>query len=51
VSGLAESTVFEADIILPRPELRLVSPQTSARVTVHVEQDKGAVITPPAKKK
>jgi len=51
VSGLAESTVFEADIILPRPELRLVSPQTSARVTVHVEQDKGAAKTPPAKKK
>ena len=26
ISGLAESTVFEADIILPRPELRFVSP-------------------------
>jgi YbbR domain-containing protein len=51
VSGLTESTVFEADIILPRPELRLVSPQTSARVTVHVEQDKGDAKTPPAKKK
>ena len=51
VSGLTESTVFEADIILPRPELRLVSPQTSARVTVHVEQDKGDVKTPAAKKK
>jgi YbbR domain-containing protein len=51
VSGLTESTVFEADIILPRPELRLVSPQTSARVTVHVEQDKGDSKTPPAKKK
>jgi YbbR domain-containing protein len=51
VSGLAESTVFDADIILPRPELRLVSPQTSARVTVHIEQDKGVAKTPPAKKK
>ena len=51
VSGLTESTVFEADIILPRPELRLVSPQTSARVTVHVEQDKGDAKTPPVKKK
>ena len=51
VSGLTESTVFEADIILPRPELRLVSPQTSARVTVHVEPDKGDAKTPPAKKK
>jgi len=51
VSGLTESTVFEVDIILPRPEFRLVSPQTSARVTVHVEQDKGDAKTPPAKKK
>jgi YbbR domain-containing protein len=51
VSGLAESTVFEADIILPRPELRLVSPQTSARVTVHIEPDKSAAKAPPAKKK
>jgi hypothetical protein len=50
VSGLAESTVFEADIILPRPELRLVSPQTSARVTVHIEPDKGTAKAPPAKK-
>jgi YbbR domain-containing protein len=51
ISRLAESTVFEVDIILPRPELRLVSPQTSARVTVYVEPDKGAAKTPPAKKK
>jgi YbbR domain-containing protein len=50
VSGLAESTVFEADIILPRPDLRLISPQTSARVTVHIEPDKGAAKAPPAKK-
>ncbi len=51
VSGLAESTVFEADIILPRPELRLVSPQTRARVTVLVEPDKGAAETAAARKK
>jgi len=38
VSGLTESTVFDADIILPRPELRFVTPQTRARVTVHVEE-------------
>jgi YbbR domain-containing protein len=49
-SGLAESTVFEVDIILPRPELRIISPQTSARVTVHIEPDKGAAKTPSAKK-
>jgi YbbR domain-containing protein len=51
ISRLTESTVFEVDIILPRPEFRLVSPQTSARVTVHVVQEKGAAKTPPAKKK
>ena len=51
ISRLAESTVFEVDIILPRPELRLVSPQTSARVTVYVEPDKGPVKATPAKKK
>lgn len=42
VSGLAQSTVFDADIILPRPELRFASAQTDARVTVHVEPDKPA---------
>ncbi len=47
VSGLAESTVFDADIILPKPELRLISPQTSARVTVVVEDTRGGA----AKKK
>jgi YbbR domain-containing protein len=51
VSGLVESTVFEADIILPRPELRLVSPLTRARVTVHVEPLKGAAKTSLVKKK
>jgi len=50
VSGLAESTVFEVDIILPRPELRLVSLQTSARVTVLVEEDKAAERSAPARK-
>lgn len=42
VSGLTVSTVFEADIILPRPELRLVSPQRTARVSVLVEPDPAA---------
>jgi YbbR domain-containing protein len=51
VSGLTESTVFEADIILPRPELRLVSPLARARVTVHVEPVKGAAKPSPVKKK
>lgn len=54
VSRLTETTVFDTDIILPRPELRLVSPLTSARVTVHVEKDQPAAKTqakaPAAKK-
>jgi hypothetical protein len=50
VTGLTESTVFDADIILPRPELRFVSAQTSARVTVHIEPAK-AVAAPAPKKK
>ncbi len=50
VTGLTESTVFDADIILPRPELRFVSAQTSARVTVHVASAK-AVAAPAPKKK
>jgi len=51
VSGLAESTVFESDIILPRPELRLVSAPASARVTVLIEPDKDAARTAPSRKK
>ncbi len=50
VAGLAQPTVFDADIILPRPELRFVSPQTSARVTVIIEAEKAAP-GPAAKKK
>jgi YbbR domain-containing protein len=50
VSGLVESTIFEVDIILPRPELRLVSPPTRARVAVQVEPVKGAAKTSPVKK-
>jgi len=51
ISGLAESTVFEADIILPRPELRLVSAKTSARVTIHLEPDKAAARKAAVRKK
>lgn len=50
VSGLAQSTVFDADIILPRPELRFTAAQTDARVTVVIESDKPARV-PPAKKR
>ncbi len=48
ISGLAQSTIFDADIILPRPELRFVSSQTSARITVIIEAEETA---PPAKPK
>jgi YbbR domain-containing protein len=45
VTGISQPTVFDADIILPRPELRFVATRTSARVAVHVAPD------PPAAKK
>ena len=51
ISGLSGSTVFEADIILPRPELRLVSPQARARVRIFVEAEKAAAKAAPARKK
>jgi len=50
VSGLTQSTVFDADIILPRPELRFVGSQTSARVTVVIESERAAG-APAAKRK
>jgi len=50
VTGLAQSTVFDADIILPRPELRFVSPETSARVSVRIVADKAAAKPAPKKK-
>jgi len=51
VSGLAASTVFDVDIILPRPELRFVAPKTSARVTVHIEETDKPAAKAPVKKK
>jgi len=51
VSGLTESTVFDTDIILPRPELRFASAETSARVTVHIEASKPAAKAAAKKKK
>ncbi|HOW84616.1 MAG TPA: CdaR family protein [Candidatus Aminicenantes bacterium] len=45
ISGLAQPTVFEADIILPRPELRFVSLQTSARIAVRIVPDKAPART------
>ncbi len=51
VTGLAGSTVFTADIILPRPELRLASPETSARISVLVEPDPAVAKKAPVRKK
>jgi YbbR domain-containing protein len=41
VTNLAQTAEFDVDIILPKPELRLVSARTTVRVTVTVEADKG----------
>ncbi len=38
ISGLAASTDVEADLILPKPELRLASPRAKVRVRVFVER-------------
>jgi YbbR domain-containing protein len=38
ISGLEETTDFTADLILPRPELRLASSQTRVRVRVIIEE-------------
>jgi YbbR domain-containing protein len=46
IGGISQPTVFDADIILPLPDLRFVSSRTSARVAVHIAPDK-----PAAKKK
>jgi YbbR domain-containing protein len=50
VTGLAQTTVFDADIILPRPELRFVSSETSVKVSVRIVADKAAAKPAPKKK-
>jgi YbbR domain-containing protein len=50
ISGISQPTVFNADIILPRPELRFVSDLTSARVSIHVTPDRPGA-KPAAKRK
>jgi YbbR domain-containing protein len=44
ISGLSASTEVEADLILPKPELRLASPRTRVRVKIFLEE-----IKPPGK--
>lgn len=50
VEGLAESTTLEADLILPRPELRLAAPRSRVQVRLLVEEEKPAA-KPEIKKK
>jgi YbbR domain-containing protein len=38
VTSLTATTVFEVDLILPRPELRFTSPMTKAKVTITVPE-------------
>ena len=38
VTELTRTTVFEVDLILPKPELRFASPARSAKVTVNVPE-------------
>ncbi len=49
ISSLTQPTEFEADLILPRPELRLASSLTKVRVRVFV-QEKEANSPPPKKR-
>jgi YbbR domain-containing protein len=49
ISGLSETTAFYVDIILPKPELRFASAQTSVRVTIHVVPADTDAATPAAK--
>ena len=51
VTDLDQTKEFEVDLILPRPELRLVSARTSAEVTVTVEPEKGAARAAAPRKK
>jgi YbbR domain-containing protein len=51
ITGVSQPTVFDADIILPWPELRFVSSRTDARVSVHVAPDQAPAKPAPKRKK
>ena len=40
ISGLSQSATLEADIILPRPDIRLATPLTRVRIDITLEEDK-----------
>jgi YbbR domain-containing protein len=51
ISGLSESSEFEADLILPKPDLRLASSRNKVKVRVLVEEIKPPVKLEPKKAK
>lgn len=51
VTDLRQTTVFDVDIILPQPDLRLVATRTKVRVTVFVEEEEGGAKAAAPKKK
>jgi YbbR domain-containing protein len=50
ISPLTSSTEIEADIILPRPELRLASPKTRVSVKIFLEEIKASAKAEPRRK-
>jgi YbbR domain-containing protein len=51
ISELTASTYVEADLILPKPELRLASPRTRVRVRIFLEEIKPAGKPEPKRKR
>jgi len=50
ISELTSSAEFEADLILPKPELRLASPRTRVRVKIFIEEIRPSGKPEPKKK-
>ncbi|MDH4198570.1 MAG: CdaR family protein [Candidatus Aminicenantes bacterium] len=50
VTGLSQSAVFEREIIMPKPELRAVSPFGQVKVSVQIERIEGDVKAKPDRK-
>ena len=50
LAALTESTEIDADLILPRPEMRLVTPQTKVRVKIQMEKTEEPDPAPAKKK-
>ncbi len=51
VSGLEEPTTLEAELILPRPELRLVNPRNRVQVRILIQPEEKPPAKPETKKK